>query len=68
MNYGVMSPELKTVFPVITRFVLNKCHFTFQKCLAQMSVSKTTTLFNLKLPSTYVKLNFNFFPSQIISH
>ena len=39
----------------------------FHKCLAQMSVSKTTTLFNSKFPSNDVKLNLNFFPSQIIS-
>ena len=32
-----------------------------------MSVSKTTTLFNLKFPSNDVKLNLNFLPSQIIS-
>ena len=67
IHYGVMSPLLKPAFPVITRFVLNKCHFTFHKCLAQMSVSKTTTLFNSKFPSNDVKLNLNFFPSQIIS-
>ena len=32
-----------------------------------MSLCKTTMLFNLKFPSNDVKLNLNFFPSQIIS-
>ena len=32
-----------------------------------MSVSKTTTIFNSKLPSNDIKLNLNVFPSKIIS-
>ena len=55
INKGVKVLSSNSVVP--TRFAHGKWHSALHECLALMSVSKTTSLFNQKLPANGFKLN-----------
>ena len=58
LNYEQYS--IQKWFPI-------KWHFTFCRCLTQMSMSKTTSLFSPKSPSYGFKPNLNVYLFQIIT-
>lgn len=57
INNGVKVLNSNSVVPIKTRFAHGKWHSALHECLALMSVSKTTSLFNQKLPANGFKLN-----------
>ena len=57
INKGVMVLSSNSIVPIITCFPHGKWHSALPECLALMSVSKKTSLFNQKLPANSFKLN-----------
>ena len=57
INNGVKVLNSNSVAPIKTRFAHDKWHSALHECLALMSVGKTTSLFNQKLPANGFKLN-----------
>ena len=57
INNGVKVLNSNSVVPIKTRFAYSKWHFALHECLALIFVSKTTPLFNQKLPANGFKLN-----------
>ena len=64
---GVLILNLNSVVQMKTRFAHGKQHSALHKCLAMMSVRKTTSIFNPKPPANGFKLNLKFYLSPIIS-
>ena len=67
INNRVMVLNLKSVVPIKTHCVHGKQDSALHTCLLLMSLSKTTSLFDQKLPTNGFKLNSKFYLSQIIS-
>ena len=63
VNYGGMGPYLKKNNSICSHKSL-RIQFGFHKCLAQMSLCKTTSLLNSNFPSNGIKPNYK---NQIIS-
>ena len=57
INNGVKVLNSNSVVPIKTGFAHGKWHSALHECLALMSVSKTTSLFNQKLPTNGFKFN-----------
>ena len=57
INKGVKVFSSNSAVPIKTRFAHGKWHSALHECLALMSVSKPTSLFNQKLPANGFKLN-----------
>ena len=56
INNGVKVLNSNSVVPIKTGSAHDKWHSALHECLALMSVSKTTSLFNQKLPANGFKL------------
>ena len=67
INKGVKVLSSNSVVPIKTRFAHGKWLSALHECLALMSMSKTTSLFNQKLPENSLKLNEKCYLSQITS-
>ena len=57
INNGVKVLNSNSIVPIKTRFEHGKWHSALHECLAVMSVSKTTSLFNKELQAKGFKLN-----------
>ena len=63
IDNGVMVLNLNSVVPIKTRFAHGKRHSALHRCLAPMSVSKATSLFNQKTSANRFKINSVSYPS-----